>query len=223
MALRDALAELYSRFDAAQHRERYAAVANLIADEEKRRVRQVGDQAPAFALMDPDFGCVSSSELLLCGPLIVTFYRGLWCSYCQQDLLGLEQIAPDIRETKASIVVITHGLETPVRQRLRQTTNFGFPIVDDVTGEIAEQFGIRWTPQDASLIESALGADLITLRGIGPWILPMQARYVVGQDGIIVFANVAADYHKRSEPAAVLPVLARLGFANQSRGGGKSP
>ena len=42
MSLRDALAELYSRFDADQYRERYAAVADLIADEEKRRVHQVG-------------------------------------------------------------------------------------------------------------------------------------------------------------------------------------
>lgn len=212
MSLRDALAELYSRFDADQYRERYAAVADLIADEEKRRVQQVGDQAPTFALTDPDSGSVSSSELLLRGPLIVNFYRGLWCSYCQQDLLGLEQISLDIRKANASIIVITHGLEATVRQRLRQTSSFEFPILDDVTGEVAEQFGIRWAPEDASLIESALGADLVTLRGTGPWILPMQARYVIGQDGIIVFANIAADYDQRSEPATVLPVLAELGF-----------
>jgi peroxiredoxin len=114
-----------------------------------------------------------------------------------------------------SIVVITHGLEATVRQRLRQTTHFGFPIVDDVTGEVAEQFGIRWAPEDASLIESALGADLITLRGTGPWISPMQARYVIGRDGVIVFANVAADYDQRSEPATVLTILAELGFAHK--------
>jgi peroxiredoxin len=212
MSLRDALAELYSRFDADQYRERYAAVADLIADEEKRRVHQVGDQAPTFALTDPDSGSVSSSELLLRGPLIVNFYRGLWCSYCQEDLLGLEQISSDIRKANASIIVLTHGLETTVRQRLRQTSSFEFPILDDVTGEVAEQFGIRWAPEDASLIESALGADLVTLRGTGPWILPMQARYVIGQDGVIVFANIAADYDQRSEPATVLPVLAELGF-----------
>jgi peroxiredoxin len=152
---------------------------------------------------------------LLRGPLIVNFYRGLWCSYCQQDLLGLEQITPDIRKANASVVVITHDLEAAARQRLRQTTNFGFPIVDDVAGEVAEQFGIRWAPEDASLIESALGADLVTLRGTGPWILPMQARYVIGRDGVIVFANIAADYDQRSEPATVLPVLAELGFADK--------
>jgi peroxiredoxin len=218
MSLRDALADLYSRFDADQHRERYAAAADLIANEEKRRVRQVGDQAPEFALTDPDLGNVTSSEGLLRGPLIVNFYRGLWCSYCQQDLLGLEQIMPDIRKANASVVVITHGLETTVRQHLRQTTNFGFPIVDDVNGDVAEQFGIRWPAEDANRIESALGTDLVSFRGTSPWILPMQARYVIGQDGIIVFANVAIDYDQRSEPASILPVLAELGFADKSRG-----
>jgi hypothetical protein len=78
MSLRDALANLYRRFDADQHRERYAAATDLIADEEKRRVRQVGHRAPEFALADPDFGNVISSECLRRGPLIVNFYRGLW-------------------------------------------------------------------------------------------------------------------------------------------------
>jgi thiol-disulfide isomerase/thioredoxin len=118
MSLRDALADLYSRFDADQHRERYTAIADLVANEEKRRVRQVGDPAPTFALTDPDLGTVISSDILLRGPLIVNFYRGLWCSYCQQDLLGLEQIIPDIGKANASIVVITNGLEKTVRQRL---------------------------------------------------------------------------------------------------------
>lgn len=217
MSLREAFAELYSQLDAAQHRERYAAVADLISDQEKRRIRQVGDHAPAFALTDPDFGKVISSDILLQGPLIVNFYRGLWCSYCQQDLLGLERIMPDIRKAGASVVVVTHHLEATVRQRLRQETNFDFPIVDDLSGEVAEQFGIRWAPEDASMIENALGADLVTLRGTGPWILPMQARYVVRQDGVIVFANIAAEYDQRSEPAAVLPILAELGLADKSR------
>jgi peroxiredoxin len=208
MSFRDALADLYSQFDAAQHRERYEAIARLVDEEEKKRVRGVGDEAPTFALVDPDMGKVSSAEALRRGPLIVNFYRGLWCSYCQKDLLGLEDILPDIQQANASIVVITHRLEDSVRQYLRQNSNFSFPIVNDVDGAVAEQFGIRWAADDASLIESAMGTDLIAMRGTAPWILPMQARYVIGQDGVIAFANVAIDYEQRSEPAAIVPLLA---------------
>jgi peroxiredoxin len=144
MSFRDALADLYSQFDAAQHCERYEAIARLVDEEEKKRVRGVGDEAPTFALVDPDMGKVSSAEALRRGPLIVNFYRGLWCSYCQKDLLGLEDILPDIQQANASIVVITHRLEDSVRQYLRQNSNFSFPIVNDVDGAVAEQFGIRW-------------------------------------------------------------------------------
>jgi hypothetical protein len=63
------------------------------------------------------------------------------------------------------------------------------------------------------LIDAEMGLDLISFRGTRPWILPMQARYLIGQDGVIAFANVAFDYDQRSEPAAMLPALSRLSGA----------
>ncbi|MFZ0841741.1 MAG: peroxiredoxin family protein [Xanthobacteraceae bacterium] len=159
MSLRDALADLYSKFDSDQLQARHAAAARIIADEEKRRARQVGDRAPAFSLNDPDFGIVSSSEVLQHGALVVNFYRGLWCSYCQRDLLGLESAAPDLRNANASIAAITHGLEKEVRERLRRSANLSFPILDDIDGNVAEQFGIRWRTEEANLIETELGDE----------------------------------------------------------------
>lgn len=209
MTLRDTLARLYSQSDAERLAEHHAAAAAMIADEEKSRVLRVGQCVRAFGIADPDFGAVSSSELLEHGPLIVTFYRGLWCPYCRQDLLGLDEIMPKVRETNASVVVLAHGLEPGIRAKLRTATSLNFPIVDD-EGEIAEQFGLRWSDDDAAVMEAVLGTDLVTMRGTGPWIVPMQARYVIKQDGVIVFDNVAFDYSQRTEPAAVLPALAQL-------------
>ena len=71
-------------------------------------------------------------------------------------------------------------------------------------GSIAEQFGLRWSVSDVDLIDAEMGMDLISFRGTRPWILPMQARYLIRQDGVIAFANVAFDYDQRTEPAAVL-------------------
>src|ERR1700758_5626027 len=56
-----------------------------------------GDPAPTFMLPDPDDVMISSAELLENGPLVVTFYRGIWCPYCRQDLKDLGNAAPDIR------------------------------------------------------------------------------------------------------------------------------
>src|SRR6516225_4161955 len=62
-----------------------------------------GDPAPSFMLPDPDDVMISSAELLENGPLVVTFYRGIWCPYCRQDLKDLGNAAPDIRSCGASL------------------------------------------------------------------------------------------------------------------------
>ena len=60
-----------------------------------------GDPAPTFMLPDPDDVMISSAELLENGPLVVTFYRGIWCPYCRQDLKDLGNATPDIRSCGA--------------------------------------------------------------------------------------------------------------------------
>jgi peroxiredoxin len=209
-SLREALAALYSRFDADQLVERYSAAAKLVAEEERRRVRQVGDRVPPFNLTHPERGYISSSDLLNKGPLIVSFYRGLWCSYCQRDLLGIEEAFPEIRRVNCSVVAFTRGVTSEIRAALKHTTNISFPIIDDKDGLIAEQFGLRWSVSDVEQVDAEMGIDLISFRGTRPWILPMQARYLIDQDGVIAFANVAFDYDQRTEPAAMLPALSTL-------------
>jgi peroxiredoxin len=210
VSLRDALAALYSNYDASRLAERHAAAAKLISKEQRRRVRRAGDHIPPFDIHDPEQGRVSSIDVLKKGPLIVNFYRGLWCSYCQRDLLGVEEILPDIRKANASVIAITHGLSSRVLATLGQTVNISFPVVDDADGVIAEQFGLRWSVSDANLIDAETGMDLISFRGTRPWILPLQARYLLQQDRVVAFANVAFDYDQRTEPAAVLPALSKL-------------
>jgi peroxiredoxin len=209
-SLREALAALHSRFDTDQLAERYSAAAKLVSDEERRRARQVGDRIPPFKLNHPEEGHISSAELLEQGPLIVNFYRGLWCSYCQRDLLGLEGAFPAIRDARSSVIAITRGLNSEVRAALKQTAPLSFPLIDDTDGGIAEQFGLRWSVSDVDLIDVEMGLDLVSFRGTRPWILPMQARYLIGQDGNIAFANVAFAYDQRTDPAAILPALTRL-------------
>ena len=112
MSLRETLAALYGNYDGRQLTERYAEAAKLIAEEERRRVRQVGERVPPFEINHPQDGRLSSTELLTKGPLIVNFYRGLWCSYCQRDLLGVEEAFPDIRKVNASVIALTRDHES---------------------------------------------------------------------------------------------------------------
>lgn len=91
-------------------------------------------------------------------------------------------------------------------------TGLGFPILGDHGGDIAAQFGLRWTlPDYLRVAHRTLGADLPQFNGEDSWTLPMNARHVIAQDGTIAHAEVNADYTRRPEPSAVFPVLDQWG------------
>ena len=127
MSLRDALAALYSAYDATQLAERHAAAAKLISEEQRRRVRRAGDHIPPFDIHDPDQGHIYSIDVMKKGPLIATFYRGLWCSYCQRDLLGVEKLMPDIQKVGATVIAITHGLTERCSRHVQSDGKNQFP------------------------------------------------------------------------------------------------
>jgi peroxiredoxin len=186
------------------------AVARLVSEEERRRPLRVGDLVPAFTLTAYGGAQISSAEYLRSGPLVVTFYRGLWCPYCQRDLQSFADAMRSIRELDASVVAVSRerasGLDSPFDHELSRA----FPVLADEAGDVAVQFGIRWSAEDSGLIEAALGLGLTTFRGTEPWIIPMQARFVIDRQGVVAFAEAAFDYNERSDPAELIPLLAGL-------------
>jgi peroxiredoxin len=214
VSLREDLCGLYDQFSCTQLQARYEAAAKLVSEEEKRRVLRVGDRVGAFELTDPDRGSVWSPGALENGPLVLTFYRGLWCRYCQQDLVSLDRLVPEINRLEASAIAVAHDLDTGARAQLRQIADFKFLIADDTSGRLAERFGIRWPIEDEELIRRELGLDITTLQGAGPWIQPIQARFVIGQDGVLAFVSVAFDYDQYSEPTEILPALTKMRCSN---------
>jgi peroxiredoxin len=214
MSIHDKLVALKISFGddgvATRSAEAQEALSRLIAAEERERPFRVGDIAPGFALHDANNVLVSLEELLRRGPAVLTFYRGLWCPYCQRDLQSFEGALPDLYSADASVVAVSHQLTSDTSRQFGHDNPISFPVLEDETGDIAVQFGLRWAPKDLQLIQEQLGTNLGVFHGTDPWIVPMQARYVIGQDGVIAFAEVAFDYSQRSDPTAVLPVLDRL-------------
>ena len=188
----------------------HRSVIELIASGAQNQALKAGDLAPEFTLPDVDGNLVSSKALLAKGPLVVTFYRGAWCPFCNLDLSALEEARSEIEARGASLVAISQQTSPNSRKSQRQN-GLGFPILGDHGGEIAARFGVRWTlPDYLREVQKALGADLTQFNGEDSWTLPMPARYVIGQDDTIAYAEVNADYTRRPEPSAVFPVLEQL-------------
>lgn len=188
----------------------HKATAELVASGQAERALKAGDRAPDFALEDPDGAIVSARDLLARGPLVVSFYRGVWCPYCNLELQALQAALPDIQALGASLVAISP--QTPANSRKSQRQNaLGFPILSDAGGEIGAAFGLRFSlPVDLVALYKAFGNDLPLINKDPSWTLPMPARFVIGTDGVIAYAEVNADYTQRPDPSELLPTLDRL-------------
>jgi peroxiredoxin len=189
----------------------------LIESRLAERSLKAGERAPAFKLSDADGTIVDSEALLRRGPLVVSFYRGVWCPYCNIELQALEAARPDIERRGAQLVAVSMQNATNSRKAQRDN-QLGFPILVDFCGELAEQFGLRFKLSDAviTLYRNVFGNNLEEINGENSWTLPMPGRYVISQDGIVAYAEVNPDFTRRPDPSELLPVLdslARTGAA----------
>lgn len=219
MSLQDKLDAFKANFEtnvapadvvAVMHR----ATADLIATGQHDRALKAGDKAPDFTLSDPDGKPVRLADLLSSGPVVLTFYRGVWCPYCNIDLTAIEDVADDIRAAGAALIAVSP--QTPINSRKSQRQNgLSFPILSDAGLKVAEQFGIKFAmPDDLIAIYKAFGNDFNVINGDDSWTLPMPARYVIASDGTIAYAEVSPDYTRRPDPADLLPVLHGLKTRN---------
>ncbi len=185
----------------------HRATAELVASGAAQGALKAGDKLPDFSLSDPYGNTVSSTDLLARGPLVISFYRGVWCPYCNMELQALEDSLPKFRELGASLVAISPQNPVNSRKSVRQN-NLTFPILSDPHNEVAAAFGLRFEMQDYLVdLYKSLKNDLPAFNGDPSWSLPMPARYVVRQDGVILYAEVNPDYTRRPEPEDMLPAL----------------
>lgn len=184
----------------------------LVASGAEQRVRRTGD-APAFELKDANGITVRLADLLAAGPVALSFYRGVWCPYCNLDLQELELVAAPIRAAGATLVAITPQTASNSRKSIAQH-KLSFPVLSDPGNQVAERFGLRYRlPDDLIAVYRQLGVDLATFNGDDSWTLPMPARFVIDRAGEIRYAEASADYTHRPEPKELLAALTKLGHA----------
>ena len=219
MTLQDKLDEFRSKFENGQlpfkaTPEQFdvmkRATKELIDSGLAKRALKVGDTAPDFALKDADGNVVRLEELLARGPLVLSFYRGVWCPYCNIELQALEAARNDIVERGAQLVAVSP--QTASNSKKSQRDNkLGFPILSDPRSELAATFGIRFQmPDDLIELYKSFGNNLPLVNDDPSWRLPMPARYVIGINRVIAYAEVSPDYTRRPDPSVLLPVLERL-------------
>ncbi|ARI78441.1 peroxiredoxin-like family protein [Halobacillus mangrovi] len=166
-----------------------------------------GEKAPNFNLPDAKGTAVELYEQLEKGPVIVTFYRGGWCPYCNMELRAYQEILDEVHEAGGELMAISpenpdHSLSTSEKNELE------FLVLSDVGNEVANQFNLVYQLPDYLVdIYKDKGLNVDQHNGDETWTLPVSATYVIDTDGTIVYEYTKADYKDRAEPSQVLEVL----------------
>ncbi len=172
---------------------------------------KVGERAPGFRLPDARGESVTLADLLANGPVVLTFYRGAWCPYCNLQLRGLSQGLPAIEAAGGRLVAITP--QTPDKS-LEQVKKDGYPfeILSDLDSTTMRAYGLVFEVPAAvrDVYRRNFALDLAEYNGADRYELPVPATYVIDREGIIRFAFADTDYRKRAEPSAIVEALRAL-------------
>jgi len=165
---------------------------------------QVGSKLPPFELPDAKLGTVSSADLLAKGPILLTFYRGGWCPFCNVALQHLQRRLAEFQAKGVMLVAISPELPDSTLSTAEKNA-LAFPVLTDLHNAYAHQLGIVWKqPRSMEKVFEAFGNDLKTRNGDDSLEVPVPSTFLVDKNGVIRNAHVEADYTKRLDPATAL-------------------
>jgi peroxiredoxin len=178
---------------------------------------KVGDQAPEIVLLNAKGKTVDVGTLLKRGPVIVTFYRGGWCPYCNLELRAFQKIRPEIEAAGAGLVAISPEKPDDTLSTAEKNA-LSFEVLSDVGQKVGRAFGLVYTFSDElKRAYQEFGRDIPATNGADDWALPISATYIIGQDGTIIYAYTDADYRDRADPEDVLSFLKRVSVPAEGR------
>lgn len=150
------------------------------------------------------------STLLEKGAVVVTFYRGGWCPFCNLQLRAYQSVLAKIRELGAELVAVSPQTKDYALSDVEKR-ELAFPVLSDLHNGVARQYGLVFTLSDAlKELQRKFNNPIPKFNGDDSWELPMPGTFVIDREGIVRLAHVDPNYTKRLEPAAILDALGNL-------------
>lgn len=168
---------------------------------------QLGEtiDASAVTLRTASGEPVRMDMLLDDGPIVVVFYRGSWCPYCEKALEGWDDSIDELNEAGGQLVALTPDAPSHVAETLTEK-DLGFTVLSDANAEAAKALRVNFVVDSATRRQYlGYGIDLEKSNANGLWQLPHPGTFIIDTDGTIRYAHVDADYKEgRAEPAEVV-------------------
>ena len=169
--------------------------------------RRSGDAVPDVTLLDSRGRPVRLSDVWAEAPLVVIFFRGGWCNYCNLQLRAWQSHAEELDRLGAKVLAISPQTPRNTNGTI-ESNELAYTVLSDSSLEAAEGFGIAFTlPPELIDYFASVGTDIPVLNGNGLWVLPVPATYVVDTNGVIRFCDVEADYRQRAHPRDAISII----------------
>ena len=183
-------------------------IANAL---ENRRVIDIGDKIPVFELVNFDGVLLNICDELDKNHIVLSFYRGAWCPFCNLEIQMLQSRIDEIRGLGANIVAISP--QSPDYSILfKARHHIQFPVLSDTGNEVARLFGLEYDmpPEACDILQHELGLDFTEYNADSSEILPVPATYVVARTGVVRHAFINPDYTQRLDPDVIIEELKKL-------------
>lgn len=189
----------------------YQAQADaLAASDILETALRTGHKAPLFELPDAFGKTVRLADLLENGPVVLSFYRGSWCPFCNLELRALQRELESARAAGVTLVAISPN-KPDTSKELIDEADLTFPVLSDHECGVAAQFNLVYemVPEQVEYYRNH-NRDIGEMNGTDRWFLPVPATYVIDRDGMIAYDFVELNHRLRAEPSEVIAVAASL-------------
>ena len=172
---------------------------------------KIGEKAPSFELPNQEGKLIAIEDLLKNGPVVVTFYRGDWCPYCNLQLRALQTKLDEIHALNATLVAISPQVPDESLTK-SEISEMDFTVLSDQDAKVAMKYGVAWEVPEFMAEHMRVGRklDLDKINNGNGNVLPIPATFILGQDGVVTWNYVNVDYRTRSEPDEIIEALKKL-------------
>jgi peroxiredoxin len=169
---------------------------------------QVNQTAPDFTAQDQTGTSITLKSQLKKGNVVLVFYRGEWCPYCNKYLKELEESLLKINSKNATVIAITPEKPEYITKSIEKT-KASFPILHDVGLKIMKRYDVAYKLDEKAINKyKKINVDLNLINGpVNSENLPVPAVYVINQQGVIVYKFFDPDYTNRAPISTIMKYL----------------
>lgn len=169
----------------------------------------VGDYAPEFDLPNAMDKRVSLYDSLENGPVVLVWYRGGWCPYCNLQLQQLQASLDEIKAAGGQVIAISPELPDMSLSTMEKN-NLKFEVLSDIDNRVADLYHLAYTVPDYVVDHYDMSVTLNQHNGNDNRRLPLAVTYVIDREGVVQYAFLDTDYKNRASAQEIITELKEI-------------